>query len=189
MSEKAKTVRVAVVQAAPVVFDLEKTLEKALGLIKEAAQKGANIVVFPETFIPGYPRGLTFGFNIGARTMEGRKDFQRFHDNCVAVPGPEVDILAKAAAENNVYLAMGITEKDGKTLTVLFTAVCCFSALTEHSSDVTESLNPQARKDIYGVRTTEAHLQSLTLLTARWAPSSAGKTICLWQEQPCIRRA
>lgn len=116
MSEKAKTVRVAVVQAAPVVFDLEKTLEKALGLIKEAAEKGANIVVFPETFIPGYPRGLTFGFNIGARTMEGRKDFQRFHDNCVAVPGPEVDILAKAAAENNVYLAMGITEKDGNNI-------------------------------------------------------------------------
>ena len=116
MSEKAKTVRDAVVQAAPVVFDLEKTLEKALGLIKEAAEKGANIVVFPETFIPGYPRGLTFGFNIGARTMEGRKDFQRFHDNCVAVPGPEVDILAKAAAENNVYLAMGITEKDGNNI-------------------------------------------------------------------------
>lgn len=116
MSEKAKTVRVAVVQAAPVVFDLEKTLEKALRLIKEAAEKGANIVVFPETFIPGYPRGLTFGFNIGARTMEGRKDFQRFHDNCVAVPGPEVDILAKAAAENNVYLAMGITEKDGNNI-------------------------------------------------------------------------
>ena len=116
MSEKAKTVRVAVVQAAPVVFDLEKTLEKAVGLIKESAQKGANIVVFPETFIPGYPRGLIFGFNIGARTMEGRKDFQRFHDNCVAVPGPEVDILAKAAAENNVYLAMGITEKDGNNI-------------------------------------------------------------------------
>lgn len=116
MSEKAKTVRVAVVQAAPVVFDLEKTLEKSLGLIKEAAEKGANIVVFPETFIPGYPRGLTFGFNIGARTMEGRKDFQRFHDNCVAVPGPEVDILAKAAAENNVYLAMGISEKDGNNI-------------------------------------------------------------------------
>ncbi len=116
MSEKAKTVRVAVVQAAPVVFDLEKTLEKAIGLIHEAAEKGANIVVFPETFIPGYPRGLTFGFNIGARTMEGRKDFQRFHDNCVAVPGPEVDILAKAAAENNVYLAMGITEKDGNNI-------------------------------------------------------------------------
>ena len=48
--------------------------------------------------------------------MEGRKDFQRFHDNCVAVPGPEVDILAKAAAENNVYLAMGITEKDGNNI-------------------------------------------------------------------------
>lgn len=104
------------VQAAPVVFDLEKTLEKALGLIKEAAQKGANIVVFPETFIPGYPRGLTFGFNIGARTMEGRKDFQRFHDNCVAVPGPEVDILAKAAGRKQCISCKGITEKDGKNI-------------------------------------------------------------------------
>lgn len=111
-----KSVRVAVVQAAPILFDLEKTMEKALDLIKKAANQGANIVVFPETFIPGYPRGLTFGFNVGRRTLEGRKDFQRFYDNSVAVPGPEVDQLARAAAEHNVYLSMGITEKDGRNI-------------------------------------------------------------------------
>ncbi len=116
MNERPKSVRVAVVQAAPVVFDLEATLEKALRLIKEAAAKGANLVVFPETFIPGYPRGLTFGFNIGQRTAEGRKDFQRFYDNSVAVPGPVVDTLAQAAKESNVYLSMGITEKDGNDI-------------------------------------------------------------------------
>lgn len=116
MGETVRSVRVAVVQAAPILFDLERTLEKALSLIREAAQRGANLVVFPETFIPGYPRGLTFGFDVGKRTLEGRKDFQRFYDNAVAVPGPVVDRLAAAAAEHNVYLSMGVTEKDGRNI-------------------------------------------------------------------------
>ncbi|WP_330373295.1 nitrilase-related carbon-nitrogen hydrolase [Clostridioides difficile] len=50
MSKENKNVRIAVVQASPVIMDLEKTVEKALGLIKEAGRKGANIVVFPEAF-------------------------------------------------------------------------------------------------------------------------------------------
>ena len=111
-----RTVRVAVVQAAPAIFDREKTMEKALALISEAAEKGANLVVFPEAFIPCYPRGLSFGFAMGSRTMEGRKDFQRFYDNCVAVPGPDVDRLANSAGENKVYLAMGVNEKNGNGL-------------------------------------------------------------------------
>ena len=113
---ETKTVRVAVVQAAPVLFDREKTMEKALALISEAAGKGARLVVFPEAFIPCYPRGLSFGFNIGARTMEGRHDFKRFFDNCVAVPGPDVDRLARAAGEYGIYLAMGVNEINGKGL-------------------------------------------------------------------------
>ena len=189
MSEKAKTVRVAVVQAAPVVFDLEKTLEKALGLIKDAAQKGANIVVFPETFIPGYPRGLTFGFNIGARTMEGRKDFQRFHDNCVAVPGPEVDILAKAAAENNVYLAMGITEKDGKNIDG--TLHCCMLFFGPDGTFLGRhrKLKPTgSERYIWG----EDDGSTLTVVDTPYgqmAPLYAGKTICPSPARQCIKRA
>ncbi|MFR2550445.1 MAG: nitrilase-related carbon-nitrogen hydrolase [Clostridioides difficile] len=81
MSKENKNVRIAVVQASPVIMDLEKTVEKALGLIKEAGRKGANIVVFPEAFIPAYPRGLSFGFVVGSRTMEGREDWKRYYDN------------------------------------------------------------------------------------------------------------
>jgi nitrilase len=114
--ERPRTVRVAVVQASPVLFDRERTMEKALGLISEAAEKGAKLVLFPEAYIPCYPRGLRFGFAIGSRTEGGRKDFQRFHDNCVAVPGPDVDRLARAAGEKGVYLAMGVNEKNGNEL-------------------------------------------------------------------------
>jgi nitrilase len=85
------------VQAAPVLFDLGKTVEKTLALIKEAAVLGAKVVVFPESFIPCYPRGLSFGITLGSRTDEGRKDFQRYYENSVAVPGPVVDVLEAAA--------------------------------------------------------------------------------------------
>ena len=116
MLKKETHVRVAVVQASPVMFNLAASLEKAMTLMKEAAQKGAKLVLFPETFLPGYPRGMSFGFNVGARTPEGRKDFQRYYDSSVAVPGPVVDALASGAKENGIYLAMGITEKDGNNI-------------------------------------------------------------------------
>ncbi|HSN58326.1 MAG TPA: carbon-nitrogen hydrolase family protein [Clostridiaceae bacterium] len=113
MINTEKTLRVAVVQAAPVIMDLDATLEKTLCLIKEAAEKGAKLVVFPESFIPAYPRGFSFGFVIGSRTMEGREDWKRYYDNSVAVPGTVTDILGNAAKEAGIYLSIGVTEKDG----------------------------------------------------------------------------
>lgn len=77
---------------------------------------GAKIVVFPESFIPAYPRGLSFGFVVGSRTMEGRKDWQRYYENSVQVPNKITDILGKAAKEAGIYLSIGITEKDGENL-------------------------------------------------------------------------
>ena len=65
-------VRAAVVQAASIAFDRERTLEKAAGLPADAARQGAQLVVFPEAFVSGYPRGSTFGTVVGARTAEGR---------------------------------------------------------------------------------------------------------------------
>lgn len=113
MINTEKVLRVAVIQAAPVIMDLEGTLEKTLNLIKEAALKGAKLVVFPESFIPAYPRGFSFGFVVGSRTMEGREDWKRYYDNSVAVPGPVTDALAKAAKDAGIYLSIGVTEKDG----------------------------------------------------------------------------
>jgi nitrilase len=109
-------VTVAVVQAASVAFDRKKTLAKALDLIRDAAKKGAKLVLFPEAFISGYPRGLDFGAVVGWRTDEGREDFKRYFQSAVEVPGPVVDALSKAARANSVYLVMGVIERERGTL-------------------------------------------------------------------------
>ncbi len=122
-TKSPKTV-VAVVQAAPVAFDRERTLDKLHTLATEAAQQGAQVVLFPEAFVSAYPRGLDFGAVVGSRTEEGREDFRRYWESSVDVPGPAVDRLARTARSNAIYLVVGVIERDGGTLycTVLFFA-------------------------------------------------------------------
>ena len=116
--------KAAVVQAASVAFDRELTLKKAAALSAESASKGARLVVFPEAFVSAYPRGLDFGAVVGNRTEEGRRDFQRYWESSVDVPGPAVDQLGCIARTNGIYLVMGVIEREGGTLycTVLFFA-------------------------------------------------------------------
>jgi nitrilase len=104
------------VQAASVAFDLGRSLAKAQALIGEAAGEGAQLVVFPEAFLSGYPRGLDFGAVIGARSEEGREDFRRYWESSVQVPGPVVDQLSRTACDHRIYLVMGVVERDGGTL-------------------------------------------------------------------------
>jgi nitrilase len=124
MPSSAGLRRVAVVQAASMVFDLERTLRKAESLIAQAAANGAQLAVFPEAFLSGYPRGLDFGTVVGSRTDQGREDFRRYWESSVDVPGPVVDRLSLAAGTNKVHLVMGVIEREGGTLycTVLFFA-------------------------------------------------------------------
>lgn len=116
--------KVAVVQAAPVAFDRERTLEKVDALARRAASKGARLVLFPEAFVSAYPRGLDFGAVIGARSEAGREDFRRYWDSSVDVPGPAVDALGRTAKQSKIYLVIGVVERDRGTLycTVLFFA-------------------------------------------------------------------
>jgi nitrilase len=117
-------IRVAVVQAAPVAFDRERTLAKVRALANDAAGQGARLVLFPEAFVSAYPRGLSFGAVIGSRSEEGREQFRRYWESSVDVPGPAVDELAGMARENKIYLVIGVVERDLGTLycTVLFFA-------------------------------------------------------------------
>jgi len=114
--------RAAVVQAAAVGFDLERGLDKVARLAREASEGGASLALFPEAFLPGYPRGITFGTVVGDRTAEGREHFRRYFDASVDVPGPAVDRLVGIAADSGLYLVIGVVERDGGTLycTVLF---------------------------------------------------------------------
>jgi nitrilase len=115
---------VAVVQAAPIAFDLERSLQKVEALAAEAAGKGSRLVVFPEAFLSAYPRGMGFGAVVGERTEQGREEFQRYWESSVDVPGPAVDRLGRIARENRIYLVIGVVEREGGTLycTVLFFA-------------------------------------------------------------------
>lgn len=116
MGDSFPNVKAAVVQAAPVLFDRAGTTEKALRLIQEAGDNGAQIVLFPEAFIPAYPRGLSFGTVVGHRKPKGRDLWQRYYENCVPVPGPTTKILGQAAKDCGVYLIIGVVERDGGTL-------------------------------------------------------------------------
>src|SRR3954468_20775515 len=107
-----RTVRVAVVQAAPALFDLAAGTDKACGLVREAAANGARLVLLPEAYLPGYPRGLGFGTLVGGRTPAGRDLWRWYWEESVAVPGPTTEALGAAAREANVPLAIGVVERD-----------------------------------------------------------------------------
>lgn len=118
------SVRAAVVQAAAVVFDVERTLAKLADLSADAARQGAEFAVFPEAFVSCYPKGLDFGARVGMRSPEGREQFRRYFDSAIDVPGPATDAIGKAARAGNLHLVVGVIERDGGTLycTVLFFA-------------------------------------------------------------------
>jgi nitrilase len=106
----------ACVQAAPIYFDTAKTLEKVRSLVSDAAKTGAKIVLLPEAFVGGYPRGASFGAVLGSRTAEGRDQFAMYHAAAIDIPGPAVDVLAGIARESAVHLVVGVIERDCGTL-------------------------------------------------------------------------
>jgi nitrilase len=114
MTDQQSNLRVAVVQAASVIMDRKASTEKAISLTQQAAEKGANIVVFPEAFIPAYPRGLIFGTTVGSRSPEGRKDWLRYWENSVVVPSETTEMLGEAARKAGVYLVIGVVERDNE---------------------------------------------------------------------------
>jgi nitrilase len=110
------SVVVAAVQAGSTLFDTPATLVKAERYLREAASAGARLVVLPEAFLGGYPKGLDFGVTVGSRSPEGRETFRRYHEAAVAVPGPEIERLAELASELRVHIVAGVVERDGGTL-------------------------------------------------------------------------
>ena len=106
----------AVAQTATIMFDTAATVAKAETLMAEAAARGAQVLVFPEAFIGGYPKGADFHIFIGARTPEGRQDFLKYYEAAVALDGPEIAQLAQAAGAHKLYVCVGIIEREGGTL-------------------------------------------------------------------------
>ncbi len=96
----------AAVQAAPVFLDREATVEKACELIVEAGNAGADLIVFPETWIPGYP------FWTSSATVFSGDVFAQLWKNSVEIPSSATNRLAQAAQRASAYVVMGINERD-----------------------------------------------------------------------------
>jgi nitrilase len=111
-----QNVRAAVVQAAPVLFDTARSLEKLSAMTAKAVEQGAELVVFPEAFIGGYPKGHDFGVSLGIRSPAGRDVFRHLVDNAIEVPGEDTEFIGTVARNNGIHLVVGVVERDGGTL-------------------------------------------------------------------------
>lgn len=113
--------RVAVAQLKPAPTK-QDALNKVERSAAEAADQQARIVLFPESYIGGYPRGSSFGTTVGFRSGEGREEFRKYWENAIDIPGNECDQIAQIAKYYRVQIVVGVVERDGGTLycTVLF---------------------------------------------------------------------
>jgi nitrilase len=109
-------VKVAVVQAGSVLFGTSATLDKLRDFARRAAEDGAKLILFPEAFIGGYPKGASFGAVVGSRSAEGRDLFRRYFESAIAVPGLETAEIGETAAALGVHIVTGAIERDGGTL-------------------------------------------------------------------------
>lgn len=118
----SQTFRAATVQAASIPTDALASARKAAALIHEAAASGARLIVFPEAFLGGYPKGASFGTPIGMRKPEGREDFRRYHAAAIDLDGPEVQAIEEATRATGTFVVIGVIERDGGTVycTALF---------------------------------------------------------------------
>jgi nitrilase len=113
MSE-LRTVRVAAIQATPVILDAEASVAKAISLLEEAAAGGAELAVLPETFVPLYPSNR---WARGAAGFGGWDElWEQLHANSVEVPGALVDEVAAACERLNMHVVVGVNERDGGSL-------------------------------------------------------------------------
>src|SRR3954468_1724286 len=125
------TVRVACIQAEPVVLDREATLDKLERLTAEAAGAGAQLIVFPEAFIPAYPSSVWARAFAGWAEAGAKEAFALLARESVTVPGPAEARIGAAAREHGVWVVTGVTEVDPEHPSTLY------NTLLYHSPDGT----------------------------------------------------
>ena len=124
MGDEYETITAAAVQAAPVFLDREASVEKGCDLIAEAGENGADVIVFPEGFVPAHP--LWFHFHPATGDVAQRLSVELFK-NAVEVPGPATERFARAADAAGAYVVMGVCEKEPNTTGTMYNSQLFFS--------------------------------------------------------------
>ena len=105
-------IKVAVAQIAPVYLEVAKTIDKAISIIKEAAENKAELVVFPEAFVPGYPDWVWVVPNNKSAILN--ELYTKLVENSISIPDKYTDQLSQAAKEANIHVMIGIQEKNSE---------------------------------------------------------------------------
>lgn len=101
-----KKFKAATVQTSPVFLNVEKTIDKAISFVKEAANNGAKLIAFPEVFVAGYPY-----WNWIMTPVQGSKWYEELYKNSVDVAGPDIKRLCLTAKDNDIQIVIGINER------------------------------------------------------------------------------
>ncbi len=173
--------RIALVQSEPVLFDKKACVDKAINAIDEAASNKAELIVFPELYIPGYPIGMNFGFSVGKRTAEGREDWKRYYDASVCVGDAEFLRLAAAAKKTKAYVSIGFSEQD-PVIGTLYNSNVIFSP--DGTWSVHRKLKPTgSERVVWG----DANRDYFPIVNSPWGP--VGSLICWESYMPLARVA
>lgn len=107
-----KKVKVGVVQATPALFDIEKTVQIVVEWIEKGAAAGCELLLFPESFIPCYPRGLDFDAVVGRRTEKSRNQWLAYWENSIETTSPYIEQIGEAIRKAGIFVGLGVTERE-----------------------------------------------------------------------------
>ena len=181
--QETSSVRVAVAQPRGYPFAPREAVARVCAWTKEAAANGAQLILFPEAFVGGYPWGLSFGTAVGGRTPPGRRTFGQYHASAITVPGPETEEMARVARDEGVFVAVGVIEREGDHGGTLF---CTLVYITPEQGVVAKhrKLKPTAAERlIWG----EGDGSTLAVVETSYA--RVGGLICWENYMPLARTA
>lgn len=175
-------VNVGLVQESPVFFNKEQTLDKLEDIVVKYAGQSCNLLVFPESFIPGYPRGFDFGTKIGSRTPEGKALYAEYYNNSISIDGPDMLRLTNISKANDMYLVVGITERQKENSSLYCSMV--YISPTDGLLGVHRKIKPTGIE-----RVIWAEADGSSLVTFQTKIGKLGGLICWENYMPLARMA